>query len=55
MVPHTLGSPASVAKGDAMTQTRLSLFPDPKVLLALEPEDLGGVLLAWCRAKLRAH
>ncbi len=28
-----------------MTQTLLTLFPDPKDLLALEPEDLGGVIL----------
>lgn len=28
-----------------MTQTLLTIFPDPKDLLALEPEDLGGVIL----------
>jgi len=28
-----------------MTQTLLQIFPDPKDLLALEPEELGGVLL----------
>jgi uncharacterized protein (TIGR02391 family) len=28
-----------------MTQTLLTIFPDPQDLLALEPEDLGGVIL----------
>ncbi len=28
-----------------MTQTLLTIFPDPKDLLALEPEDLGGVIM----------
>lgn len=28
-----------------MIQTLLQIFPDPKDLLALEPEDLGGIIL----------
>jgi len=28
-----------------MTQTLLTLFPNPEDLLSLEPEDLGGVIL----------
>jgi hypothetical protein len=28
-----------------MTQTLLSIFPNPSDLLALEPEELGGVTL----------
>ena len=33
----------------ALTQTLLEIFPDPKDLLALQPEDLGDVILEITR------